>query len=291
MPNSRENKKINNFELSTLLNLRTDNQVSPDKVSADQSAPGDNSPLITIITVVYNNKDFLKKTIKSVNEQTYSNIEYIIVDGNSTDGTLDIIRANETIINHWVSEPDLGIYDAMNKGISLAKGTWLNFLNAGDIFFKSHTVADVAVNLNTIAVDAIYADAILKNYATGKEIRLKTNHYRVRINHQSLFYKRELHQRYGLYLVFPKLSIADYIFFNLIKTVKWRKIEGPISVNDDTGVSNSSRSLYLQMTVDMLFGKRSFQQSALIILLFPFLYPIYRTGKNLIMWLSCRDND
>ena len=91
-------------------------------------------PLITIITVAYNAVKDIENTILSVLNQTYPNIEYIIIDGGSTDGTLDIIKKYEDKISYWVSEPDKGIYDAMNKGTLKATGVWLNFMNAGDTF-------------------------------------------------------------------------------------------------------------------------------------------------------------
>lgn len=89
-------------------------------------------PLFTIVTVVFNGASYLEKTIQSIKNQIYSNIEYIIIDGGSTDETLNIIKKNEEIIDYWVSECDNGIYDAMNKGLHLASGKWLLYLNAGD---------------------------------------------------------------------------------------------------------------------------------------------------------------
>jgi cellulose synthase/poly-beta-1,6-N-acetylglucosamine synthase-like glycosyltransferase len=97
-----------------------------------QSLP--DKPLITIITSTYNAAEYLPRTIKSVREQTYTNIEWIIVDGNSKDNTVELIRQNEDVIDYWVSEPDSGIYDAWNKGVSLANGDWIAFLGAGDSY-------------------------------------------------------------------------------------------------------------------------------------------------------------
>ncbi|HAH56818.1 MAG TPA: glycosyltransferase, partial [Bacteroidales bacterium] len=85
---------------------------------------------MTVVTVVFNGVEFLEDTIKSVIGQTYDNVEYIIVDGGSKDGTLDIIKKYEYAIDYWVSEPDKGIYDAMNKAIDLGSGDWINFMNA-----------------------------------------------------------------------------------------------------------------------------------------------------------------
>ena len=88
---------------------------------------------ITFITVCYNAIDTLEKTILSIINQTYPNIEYIIIDGASTDGTVDIIKKYEHKLSYWISEPDKGIYDAMNKGLKRATGDYINFMNADDI--------------------------------------------------------------------------------------------------------------------------------------------------------------
>ena len=96
----------------------------------------DIKPLITVITVVYNGEAYLEKTILSVINQTYESVEYIIIDGGSTDGTIDIIKKYKSKINYWINEAYNGIYDAMNKGIKLATGDWINFMNAGDLFYN-----------------------------------------------------------------------------------------------------------------------------------------------------------
>ena len=91
-------------------------------------------PKITIVTITYNAERYLEQTITSVIEQTYTNREYIVVDGNSSDGTLDIIKKYESEIDNWISEPDNGIADAMNKGIDLATGDYILFLHSDDCF-------------------------------------------------------------------------------------------------------------------------------------------------------------
>ncbi|MDJ0696541.1 glycosyltransferase family 2 protein [Mastigocoleus sp. MO_188.B34] len=93
-------------------------------------------PLVSIFTVVFNSATTLEQTILSVLGQTYQNIQYIIIDGGSTDGTLEIIKKYEEQIDYWVSEPDSGIYDAMNKGISLCEGVLIGIINAGDNYMK-----------------------------------------------------------------------------------------------------------------------------------------------------------
>jgi glycosyltransferase involved in cell wall biosynthesis len=99
-----------------------------------------NRPLVTIITVVFDGAEDLEKTLLSVLNQSYDNVEYIVVDGGSTDGTLDIVRKYDHAIDYWISEKDGGIYDAMNKGIRLATGNWVNFMNSGDLFYENTTL-------------------------------------------------------------------------------------------------------------------------------------------------------
>ena len=113
---------------------------------------------ISIITVVLNNKSYIEDCIKSVLSQTYKDIEYIIVDGNSIDGTVEIIKKYEKFISKWISEPDAGIYDAMNKGIGLASGDIIGLLNSDD-FYSHHDILSTMANLfKDSSVDACYGD-------------------------------------------------------------------------------------------------------------------------------------
>lgn len=101
-------------------------------------------PVFSIITVTYNARQWIEATIKSVTEQTYEQIEYIVVDGNSSDGTVEIIKKYADKISKWVSEPDKGLYDAMNKGLKLATGDFVWFMNAGDTIYDDKTVSLIA---------------------------------------------------------------------------------------------------------------------------------------------------
>jgi glycosyltransferase involved in cell wall biosynthesis len=121
---------------STFSQLRKNKENAKDRIQ---------NPQITVVTVVFNGEQTLEETILSVLNQTYDNVEYIIVDGGSTDGTLDIIRKYEHLIDYWVSENDKGIYDAMNKGIALATGNWINFMNAGDRFVSEVTLTNLGL--------------------------------------------------------------------------------------------------------------------------------------------------
>ena len=100
--------------------------------------------IISIITVSYNSDKTIEKTIKSVSAQTYSKIEYIIVDGGSSDNTVRIIQDNEEYIDKWISEPDRGLYDAMNKGVKIATGKIIGILNSDDIFIDNDVIKNIA---------------------------------------------------------------------------------------------------------------------------------------------------
>lgn len=121
-----------------------------------------NNPKVSIITVCYNASSLLENTILSVINQTYENIEYIIIDGCSKDGTVDVIEQYSDKISYWVSEPDNGIYDAMNKGILKATGEWLNFMNAGDSFASHDVLKQIFVDNQSclLGKNAIYGDSI-----------------------------------------------------------------------------------------------------------------------------------
>jgi len=120
---------------------------------------GDELVLITIITVVFNGEKFLEETIQSVINQDYQNVEYIIIDGGSTDGTLEIIRKYEHAIDYWVSEKDRGIFDAMNKGARLSKGSYLYMLNADDYLLPGAlSCLSNEINSQVILPDVIYGN-------------------------------------------------------------------------------------------------------------------------------------
>jgi glycosyltransferase involved in cell wall biosynthesis len=177
---------------------------------------GDKKPLVTVVTVVYNGVAFLEGTILSVINQTYDNVEYIIVDGGSTDGTLDIIRKYEEAIDYWVSESDKGIYDAMNKGISLGSGEWVNFMNAGDFFFSLDTIKDIytASNNNNDDVTVIYGDHEVSYPCKRKTVtagEVKKLWRGSQFCHQSSFTRLDHHKKHR-FNTFLKIA-ADFEFF------------------------------------------------------------------------------
>ena len=181
-------------------------------------------PKVSIITVVYNGEKELENTILSVIRQTYDNLEYIIVDGGSTDNTINIIKKYANKISYWISEPDKGIYDAMNKGIDVANGEWLLFRNCGDYFSSLSDIARVFENTNYNDYDVIYGDAIVwDKYGFKKEKPeiQKFNRYGVMpVWHPSTFVRTSLHKKIKFDLKY-KLA-ADH---NFIINCKWSGIK------------------------------------------------------------------
>lgn len=117
-------------------------------------------PTVSIITITYNAERFLERTIQSIVAQQATDFEYIVIDGASTDGTLDIIRHYESRIISWISEPDRGLYDAMNKGLHRARGEYVWFMNAGDELYDPQTLSRLLERINTTSPDVLYSDAL-----------------------------------------------------------------------------------------------------------------------------------
>ncbi len=160
------------------------------------------NPLVSIVTVVFNGEDFIEETIKSVLSQTYQNIEYIIVDGGSTDGTIDIIKKYEDKISHWISEPEKGIYDAMNKGIDLANGEWCNFLNAGDSFVDEKVLEQIFtknINDSTLIygdIIAVKEDGMHLPVSAVDLVNDSSIKKGMKVCHQAIFYHKNIMENY-----------------------------------------------------------------------------------------------
>lgn len=178
-------------------------------------------PTITVVTVVFNDASNIERTILSVINQTYQNFEYIIVDGGSTDGTLDIINNYKEKISCWISEPDEGIYDAMNKGVQMASGEYINFMNAGDNFC-SDIVIDNMVGKISNETDLFYGDIqfqhkVKKNKVLKNAEEFKLIKKRMPFCHQAVFVKRK-HLLNNPFDVKRRIS-ADYKFFLILSQI------------------------------------------------------------------------
>ncbi len=175
---------------------------------------------ISIITSVYNNASTIEDAIKSVLSQTYTNIEYIVVDGASKDGTTEIIRKYENQISKFVSEKDKGIYDGLNKGVDLATGDVIAFLHSDDIYENENVIADVVKLFETTNTDSIYGDLVyVDKNDTNKIFRYwKSGEYTFKKlcngwmpPHPTFFVKREFYEKYGKFDLSYGIA-ADYDF-------------------------------------------------------------------------------
>jgi len=174
---------------------------------------------ISIITICYNNAGAIRKTIESVVNQDYPNIEYIVVDGRSTDGSLDIIREYESQIAKLVSEPDKNLYDAINKGILLATGDVVGLIHAGDRLFDHQVIGHIAEHFMQNPIDLMYGHSLLVN---DQDVPIRVNRspsYKRSLvkrgwmpSHQSIYIRREVLERIGLYNLELHPS-SDYEFF------------------------------------------------------------------------------
>jgi glycosyltransferase involved in cell wall biosynthesis len=169
---------------------------------------------ISIITVVYNGKEYLEETIKSVIDQDFKDFEYIVVDGKSTDGTVDVIKKHEKYIDKWVSEKDRGIYDAMNKGSKSARGEYLYFLNAGDYFCDKNVLKKINQHLKYDLV----VGSIVRKYPNYDFIHSLNNESIKNIKHgkmpphQGSFIKKDVFDKLKGYNIEYKSS-GDLDFF------------------------------------------------------------------------------
>ena len=201
--------------------------------------------MLSIITINLNNCDGLKRTIDSVICQTFTDYEWIVIDGGSTDGSRELIEQYSDHFAYWVSEPDKGIYNAMNKGITQTKGEWILFLNSGDYLYGKNTLAEI--DLNCIDVDIAYG--IMLRGGTNGSINnpemMKSNlHWSDFISgslpHQSTFIKKTLFDKVGYYDEDLK-AVADWKFFveaiiyNNSQTLFIPKI---ISIYEGDGISD-----------------------------------------------------
>lgn len=206
---------------------------------------------LSIITINYNNAKGLKKTIDSVVKQTFEDFEYIIVDGNSTDDSLDVLKSLKATNLNWISEPDTGIYNAMNKGIKIANGEYLLFLNSGDYLINNTILEDVISGLNE--KKSFVGCNLVLDYETKKEIKKHPEKIsfsyllRSTILHPSTFIKKEMFYKYGNYNEENKI-VSDWEFF--FKTIglhgeSFKQIDKELTVFDMNGISSQKDNFTL----------------------------------------------
>jgi glycosyltransferase len=177
---------------------------------------------VSIITVTFNSGEHLQDCINSVQQQLYPDIEYIVIDGKSTDNTVGIIRKNQDMIDYWVSETDKGMYDAINKGLNVATGDIIGILNSDDVFDNVHVIDHIVGAFNREGVDSVYGDLeFVDRHDVNRVMRIwkgmpyKRSRFRYgwMPAHPTFYIKRSLLQKYGAYEN-HYFSAADYEFMS-----------------------------------------------------------------------------
>ena len=207
-------------------------------------------PLFSIITIVFNAKDHLEKTIQSAIAQTQSPTiywEHIIIDGGSTDGTLEVIRAYSKHISYWLSEPDLGISDAFNKGLARARGRWINFLNAGDCYARPDTlqeVAKVAANSKQKIISG-FSWMVDRNHRLPKRTLSNADPLSVRamISHQASFVARSLFAEIGLFSLGYQIRMDYDFWLRALARHEFLMVDRVWVLYDPNGISTRRESI------------------------------------------------
>lgn len=205
--------------------------------------------LISIITINYNNRGGLAKTINSIRSQISRNFEFIIVDGGSTDGSIDLIRENDDIIDQWISEPDNGIYNAMNKGTQLAKGVYITFVNSGDTLADNNVITDVLEQLGSFKNEDLVFGKVLDVYDNGSnvysfshELTLMSLHYDV-VNHSGCFIRRALQLAHPYREDLKICSDRQFFIESIVlDNCNYSHIDRIITHFDKTGISSTKES-------------------------------------------------
>ena len=211
--------------------------------------------IVTIITVCRNHAKELERTIRSVESQTWQEKEYLVIDGASTDDTLNVIKAHEASITRWVSEPDQGIYDAMNKGVKMAQGEWVVFMNAGDTFASDDTlqrVFSLSTSHSSLLQDAdvIYGDVIKGKLV--KKAEAPRNAHRMFYCHQSAFVKTSCLKEFPFDIKHRMSADFKQVKQLYLSGKRFRQLDFPVANFDTQGVSNRNRSAGLYDNIQVI---------------------------------------
>ena len=211
---------------------------------------------ITIITVVFNGAKYIRSAIQSVLSQDYDNIEYIVIDGGSTDGTVNIVKEYQDKISVFISEPDEGIYDAMNKGIALATGNVIGILNSDDFYIDEFVIEKVVKEFEEKNVDSVYADLV---YVEPKNLNKTVRYYdSSKFNpskfsygwmpaHPTFFVKKDTYEKHGVFRTDLKIA-ADFdilIRFLLTHKISYSYMQEVLVKMRVGGVSTSFNSIWI----------------------------------------------
>lgn len=237
---------------------------------------------VSVITVTFNSAQTVERTLRSVLQQSGVDFEYVVVDGASSDGTLEILERYRDSIAALSSEPDQGIYDAMNKAIKKAQGDYILFMNAGDIFLCSESLSQMTllIDNDTTSEQVIWGSWLVQSSPGVQTVR-EPNVVRGLFNHQATLYSRSIHSWHGDYVTVRGLTASDFLFFRTLQArnrVRFQTTKCIVAIVDPFGVSAGLQTYLQRVLVDMLCGYESRYRGITKIALHPF----YNKLKHLI---------
>ncbi len=247
---------------------------------------------VSIVTTTYNSQKTLEETIKSVLSQSYKDIEYIIIDGNSSDGTIEIVSKYRDRISKFISEPDNGIYDAMNKGLKLATGDVVGILNSDDVYCDNNVVAKVVDIFNQTDSDSVYGDLY---YVKEDDLTNVVRYWKSSVfkkgsfkkgwhpAHPTFFVKKEIYEKYGYFDLSMEVSADFELMLRFLEkyNISAKYIPQVIVKMRMGGESNSSIKNIIKGNRSILkaFDKNHIKVNKI-------LYPLYRFFPKIIQILK-----
>lgn len=235
-------------------------------------------PQVSIVTVVFNGATAIARTLDSVLAQRGVEVESIVVDGGSRDGTQAIVQGYGTRIAAFVSEPDRGLYDAMNKGIARCSGEFVLMMNCGDVLAGDDALAAALAAAQPGAEQAVFG-AWERLAGGGRRTLCLPAPERGFFNHQAVLYSRSLHRRFGGYVCAPGFSTADYLFFSTLLScpdVLCRTVDSTLARIDVSGVSAGLQTTSQKYSIDHLFGRAGRMHLLAVLALHPTYHRIKR---------------
>lgn len=242
---------------------------------------------ISIITATYNSEAHIADCIKSVNNQTYNNIEHIIIDGASKDTTLEIINSTPNRITNVISEPDKGIYDAMNKGIRAATGDIIGILNSDDFFTSDNIIETVVDNFKIHSIDALYGDIHFVNpddlsktvrYYSSAIFKPSLFRFGFMPAHPSFYMKKECYDKYGLYALDYKIA-SDYdllIRYLYKERINYKYLKKDFVTMRTGGVSTENFNSRVTLNREIVRACKKYGiKTNMFLLSFKYLYKIF----------------
>jgi len=202
-------------------------------------------PKISIITICFNDRDGLEDTIASVAELEYKAIEYVVVDGGSTDGTLELIKSKAGLVTKYLSEPDRGIYDAMNKGLQISEGDYVIFMNAGDRFVNKQTLNMLSGSFLAASPYVIYGDHLVigaqRNNGYRKAMSIHNIHKGMICCHQSMLFSRSCFGQRGFSCEYGPSGDYEFLLYLIRNNCRFEYKSIPVSIFSGGGLSDQSR--------------------------------------------------